>query len=272
MESFDKNWTCAEAIQALFFADEVACSVNSKKMIEIIKMAFGGLPLKASNLNEQQKNTVEKAVLAIKSTMENLKVTDQLHPILWVRWALHSSGLPVANEFILQLACWRAKWKPSYIVLLQHWDPETKTWRGKNGASNGIEKLVGFTFDQIVAREKFSFKEYEVKWKIKKVRFTAVGKKKSPPRPIARVCGRNVLDSLHESIHTEAKDCKLGVLSVEQTDGKYECSISPAEMIRRLKLHYPDMKRFSDSTLIRGLPSIVRCPKGRPGGIQQKTA
>lgn len=270
---FGKNWTCAEAIQALFFADENDdIGKNDARIIEINKLTFGKFPREKIILDEQQKETVEKAFLEIRNAMKNLKAVDKLNPILWTRWALRSSGIPVTNEFTLKLALWRTNLTPPYIVLYQRYDPENKTWRGKNILPTGVEKQFGYTLEQILTQKKFSFNEYEVKWKrkIKKLRFIVEGKKNRPPRPIEEVCGKNVLATLSECIRIEAESGKSEVLSAEQKGGKYECSITPAEMIAHLRVKHPEaMDGYKDSTLKRGLSSMVRCPRGRPGGIRR---
>lgn len=271
MKGFNESWTRADAVQNLFFCElsgELA-EVGDKQMHELIILAFYYDDPRSSSLPRSQQQILFKVAQAIKAAMPHFSPTSTLHPILWSRWALQSSALPISNKFWLNFAQWRASKKPVYIKLMQHYDPITKTWRGRVLTTPGVGKTVGYTMDQMLARKSFAFNEYAVKWRVKSVQFEVAQTPKVHPRTIEKVCGQDVMRLLANCIQLEAKSGKLGVLSDTLLDGKYNSKVGPAELLKELHSAYPTLKLYRDSTLRRGLSAFVRCPRGRPGGLRK---
>lgn len=271
MKGFDESWTRAEAVHALCFwdPDTDLSGVGERRMHQLISAAFENMPLRSTTLPLRQQQALLQAVQAVRMSMPHSTAASSLHPVLWLRWALHSSGLPVVSTFWHHFASWRASRRPSIVSLLQYRDPSTKVWRGKARTAQGVGKLVGYTIDQILAQERFSFDEYTVQWRLKRVRFAAVIVRRPAARRVELVCGRETMRVLGECIHDEATAGTLGLLSPVMTDGKYTCTISPAQLLERLKSRYLTITRYSDSTLRRGLSTFVRCARSRPGGVRR---
>lgn len=269
MKSFDENWTRAEALQVLFFSDlaELQQGFGEKRLRELISEAFYGITLRSTALSSPQRETLLKAVQAVMATLPHLTATSALHPLLWVRWALQSSALPISNGFWLHLTQWRAGKKPTFARMMQYYDPNKKTWRGKVRTVQGVGKSVGYTLDQILVHKKFAFNEYAVRWRIKLVQFAAPRVQHAVPRTVETVCGQESMRVLSECVRLEAEAGTSGLL-LALRDGKYTCTVSPAKLLEELKSRNLALKRYSDSTLRRGLSAFVRCPRGRPGGFQ----
>jgi hypothetical protein len=101
MKDFDTTWSCAEAIQALFFSDlsGQTIEVSEQRILQIISSAFNGLSVTSTALSISQQNLLSQAIHAVKLGMPHLTASDTMQPILWARWALRLSGLPIANDF-----------------------------------------------------------------------------------------------------------------------------------------------------------------------------
>jgi len=270
MKRFDEKWTYAEAAQELFFRSlsEHSTALSEKRLIELINGAFHGMSLRSSALPVIHQEAVLKAVREVKATLPKLTSGTKLHSVLWLRWALRSSSLPISNSFWLRLAQWRTNEKPSYVRLMQYRDQKTTTWRGKAHAIRGIGKAVGYTIDQVLARKAFAFDEYQVEWRIKSMSLEASRTESQQPRAIERICGQGAMLLLSKCIEREVAIGSPRLLSNALIGGKYKCAVPPAELLKELKNTYPELNRYSDNTLRRGLPAFVQCPRGRPGGIR----
>jgi hypothetical protein len=270
MKSFDENWSRTDAVQKLFFCDLTGDlgEIGNARMRELINQAFYDVELRSTALHPVQQDVLWRATRAVKAAFPNLTPASTFHAVLWLRWVLHSTTLPIANRFWLNFTGWRSRNEPAVLRLMQYQNTGMKTWRGKARTVQGVGKVVGYTIDQMFVRKDFAFNEYEVKWRLKSFQLDVVRAQQNVRRDVQAICGRNMTDLLRECVHLEAESKTSKLLSGSLINGKYICSMPPAELLEELKSHYSALKRYSDETLKRGLSAFVQCPRGRPGGLR----
>jgi len=155
------------------------------------------------------------------------------------------------------------------ISLFQYRDSVKSKWRGKARAVEGEVKLIGYTIDELLDNRTLPFDEYSVRWRIKTVELTPTRSANDRPREVANICGGKAMEIIHECVLAEAGRNSQNILSPAMIEGKYNCNVALADLLRILKERYPRIKQYSDSTIRRGLPAYVRSPRGRPGGLRK---
>lgn len=280
MKSFRKIWSSIEAIQALFFADEERALSCSDEILRSIRSAFGYVQPTISMVSPQYQKIANQAVIAFRKSWPLIKADSQLHPMLWVRLALHASGPPVAKKFTMRLARWRARSElgKGNIFLLVYENKKSGKWIVKRRTLGGVGEIFGYTIDQIIVQKNFGFKdgfnEYERKWQLREESYltlsTSTSKKKSV-KTVKQACGAAALHLLTAAVRREAKSGVLGLLSSKDDEGKAGCSVSRACLLETLKNSNPNLRGYSDLTLLRGLSSIVKFRLGRPAKVDLKT-
>jgi hypothetical protein len=257
---FKSTWTCADAIRNLFFEEDDTVSKSELKNWEsalknCIRQCFDNDEQRGITKDEQL--IVSKAVEAIRKTMPERKFFDSLHSILWIRWASHLPGPPLASTKLLQLHSWRASFKPWRVPLLQYWNPDTDNWKGKKQIFKKIARRPGYTIDDVLTREKFPFKEYEQTWEIEFMQYGAGAEENRLSKPIEEVCGKKQLQTLKNCVYAEARRGTRELIATRRTQGRYKSLVSCSQLVGQLIQRYPELDPWKPSSLIRGISKFV---------------
>ena len=279
MVSFSEEWTCIDAIVAMFFAHK-----EDLQQFNIDEAGVRLICLYAFERQEWQADSgellihVDDIVQSIMKSMPGVTASSRRHPLIWARWAFMEAPSTVSELFIERLAEWKLKVNGSNVM--QHQHPIKKIWGGRTWTTDTGIQVHGYLLDEVLLGKRLKCNVYSVQWRMRaKVLVPSGGQQvphekhainksfTSPKRDVTEVCGLNVVTILGDVILDAVKSKELLVLSSRKVEGRYQSTVSREGLVKLLKKNYPALKSFKDGTLCRALSSFVECPRGRPGGV-----
>lgn len=282
---FGRSWTVAEAIFELFIADGFDASIDSEKRQAVkgwIANQFRHTPEPGPGSFDDD---IQKAALAFKSirkVVPGITAKNKLHALIWIRWAIQSQSpqLRLSNHFFERYAEWRARLAKEGLALMVYRTSSAERFKGRRIRMDGVGEQIGYLLDEIILGKELKTDPYCAEWKMKFLPYAEHAGIESDNQEIADhdtpaatiqneeiLSNPNVITALSKAIEQVIHSKQINVLSANKINGVYHCSVFRQDLIQLLKKHTSLLDRYSEQTLIRALPSIVKCPRGRRGGL-----
>lgn len=206
--------------------------------------------------------------------------------LIWLRVAV-LSGFRISATVFEHYSRWRAEVHGAYLVRKSQLDDVKKLTISKKttpspNASRPLKPDTNFSIEEVVFAGRLfdDGNDFRHSWtlipasKPEQVHGPGDGGSKRARRQAARpvkrsaaeVCGRALLELLQENLAAIASGPKAGIVRKKRGDVKFASTLSRRELARRLKDMDGDLEPYSESTILRALPTLVQCPRGRRGG------
>lgn len=293
LRSFEKQWTCVDAVLLLFFSNK---KIRERYLSQYVTGLLHGVKLDFQGLQSEDRAIAISAVDGIRDILELVDSSGEknsnmgkagrgsykLPAILWISWALRKLKLPLSVDCVCALSAWLLS-DVSRDVFFQHKEVEpdsgTAIWKGMSRMYREDPKTgpaFGYGVLDLVNRRYISIpsesNEGETVGK-KKVTFGATDRMYAKTwrmlkRPTPNYFSDGFKNELIGSIKLLDRD--LSDLSSPQifngkdARGKYICLLRKSLFLTLLKKKFPQYQHNSEAFLTRGLSSLIAFPAGRP--------
>lgn len=273
MKPFSKLWSCAEAIQWLYFLEPNETTKDGDRQKSIrqeILLLLGQSESRKAHSSEHSV-LIENVIAAMRTRLPAMRHNTEQLGLLWLRLALHVVRQPLSSELLRQFFSWCAKSGITKLRVLQRRDKNNKKIvHGRVLKLDADTSVVGYRIDEFLSTKSFKYCEYHEEWKLSPFTVRIRKPKRhnlNQVRTRREVCGSALLERLSASIDKEANRKRGRVLQPNTAGEKHTASVSRPEITEILKKRHAPLRDYSDTTLMRALPQFVQFPSGRPKRI-----
>ncbi|MDI3380376.1 hypothetical protein ACFPPF_09935 [Xenophilus aerolatus] len=196
----------------------------------------------------------------------------KLWPVLWIR-VFQQADIPICEKAVTSFARWRWKAFKEKKVWLMQQQSASGGWSGGSRWELSAPKSIahGLTMEQMLLKPGNGGWPYHFQWRLECFPKPSASRSRAPVHDAERVCGRGAAAAVRDSIHRAAEDFPH---EVRKAGDFFTTALTLGELTKVLRKKYKSTAgRYSQSTVVRALPSFVEARKGRPttkSGIKQR--